>query len=261
MIQTSPSLQTLYPDSDGKPMAENTEQYEWIVRLVTNLKYLLKDKVAFVAGDLLWYPVEVEEPPAPCQAPDAMVALGRPPGYRGSYKQWEEDNIAPQVAFEILSPSNTRREMAEKQKFYEDYGVLEAYYYDPQRKDFWGFVREQSGDIFTLITALYLPWTSPLLQIRFELFNDGLAVFYPNSEPFAEPGTILLERDVVKAERDAALLAQQQARAERDAAWLAQQQARADRDRALLEEEQARAKLNQALAKLQELGIDPGTLS
>ncbi|MDY7012012.1 MAG: Uma2 family endonuclease [Cyanobacteriota bacterium] len=260
MVQTSLSPQILYPDSDGKPMADNTEQYEWIARLVTNLKHLLKEQEAFVAGDLLWYPVEVEEPPAPRQAPDVMVALGRPPGYRGSYKQWEEENIAPQVVFEILSPSNTRREMAEKQKFYEDYGVLEAYYYDPQRQDFWGFVREQSDDIFTLVTALYLPWTSPLLQIQFELFEAGLAVFYPDGEPFVEPELGLLERDAARAERDRALLEEEQARAERDRALLEEEQAKAERDRALLEEEQARAKLNQALAKLQELGIDPDTL-
>jgi Uma2 family endonuclease len=246
MIQAPFSAQLLYPDSDGKPIANNTEQYEWIVRLVTNLKHLLKNEVAFVAGDLLWYPVEVEEPPAPRQAPDVMVALGRPAGYRGSYKQWQEDNIAPQVVFEILSPSNTRREMAEKQKFYEDYGVLESYYYDPERKDFWGFVRSQPDDICTLITALYLPWTSPLLQIKFELMADGLAVFHPNGEPFAEPETMFLERD-------AARLAEQEARAERD-------RAQAERDRALLREEQTQAKLNQALAKLQELGIDPDTL-
>lgn len=220
-------------------MADNTEQYEWIVRLVTNLKHLFKDEVAFVAGDLLWYPVEVESPPAPRQAPDVMVALGRPAGYRGSYQQWSEDNIAPQVVFEILSPSNTRREMAEKQKFYEDYGVLESYYYDPDRQDFWGFVRSQPDDICTLITALYLPWTSPLLQIRFELMEDGLAVFHPNGEPFAEPETIFQERDAARE---------------------AEQQAQAQRDEALLREEQTQAKLNQALAKLQELGIDPDIL-
>jgi hypothetical protein len=50
MVQVPFSAQTLYPDSDGNPMADNTEQYEWIVRLVTNLKHLLKDKEAFVAG-------------------------------------------------------------------------------------------------------------------------------------------------------------------------------------------------------------------
>ncbi len=123
MVQTPISSEHLYPDSDGQPMAENTLQYCWIVRLVTNLKQLLKDEMAFVAGDLLWYPVPVERPPAPCQAPDAMVVLGRPDGDRGSYKQWEEDNIAPQVVFEILSPSNTMSEMAAKQQFYRKFWV------------------------------------------------------------------------------------------------------------------------------------------
>jgi Uma2 family endonuclease len=205
MVQTPLSTELLYPDSDGLPMAENTEQYEWIVRLVTNLKHLLKDEEAFVAGDLLWYPVQVDQPPAPCQAPDAMVAFGRPPGYRGSYKQWEENNIAPQVVFEILSPKNTRREMAEKQKFYERHGVLEAYYYDPERKDFWGFVRENPEEVCTLVTALYLPWTSPRLQIRFELFEDGLSVFYPDGREFRKPEAALLAQEQAQAKLNQAL--------------------------------------------------------
>jgi Uma2 family endonuclease len=205
MVQTPISPELLYPDSDGLPMAENTEQYEWIVRLVTNLKHLLKDEEAFVAGDLLWYPVQVDQPPAPCQAPDAMVAFGRPPGYRGSYKQWEENNIAPQVVFGILSPKNTRREMAEKQKFYERHGVLEAYYYDPERKDFWGFVRENPEEVCTLVTALYLPWTSPRLQIRFELFEDGLSVFYPDGREFREPEAALLAQEQAQAKLNQAL--------------------------------------------------------
>ncbi|UWU45857.1 Endonuclease, Uma2 family (restriction endonuclease fold) [Limnospira platensis C1] len=141
MVQTPIPPHILYPDSDGKPMAENTLQYGWIVRLVSNLKQLLKSQVAFVAGDLLWYPVQVERPPAPRQAPDAMVVLGRPDGARGSYKQWEEDNIPPQVVFEILSPSNTMSEMAAKQQFYQQYGVLEMYFYNPQSHNFWGFQR------------------------------------------------------------------------------------------------------------------------
>ncbi|MGK7887831.1 MAG: Uma2 family endonuclease [Leptolyngbyaceae cyanobacterium] len=108
----------LYPDSDGMPMADHTLQYDWIVRLVGTLRQLFKGQTVFVAGDLLWYPVKVNQPPAPAQAPDAMVVFGRPPGDRGSYKQWQEDNIAPQVVFEILSPSNTSIRMMEKQAFY-----------------------------------------------------------------------------------------------------------------------------------------------
>ncbi|MFN6530435.1 hypothetical protein [Nostoc sp. ChiSLP03a] len=30
----------LYPDSDGKPMADNTEQYRWIVLIKENLEIL-----------------------------------------------------------------------------------------------------------------------------------------------------------------------------------------------------------------------------
>jgi Uma2 family endonuclease len=187
--------QTLYPDADGKPMAENTLQYDWIVRLVTNLRRLLKDQTAFVAGDLLWYPVQVEEPPAPAVAPDVLVALGRPPGYRGSYKQWAEDNIAPQVVFEILSPSNTATEMLNKQQFYSNYGVLEMFFYNPENHDFWGLVRSDSEQGFSPLTPLQLPWISPILKIRFTMSATGLELFYPNGEPFKEPGEFADERD------------------------------------------------------------------
>ncbi|MGB3755861.1 MAG: hypothetical protein WBA07_05735 [Rivularia sp. (in: cyanobacteria)] len=39
-----------FPSGDGKPMAESTEQYRWIVIIEENLEILF-------AGDLLWYPV------------------------------------------------------------------------------------------------------------------------------------------------------------------------------------------------------------
>ena len=204
MVQTSIDPQILYPDSDGKPMADNTVQYDWIVRLVANLKHLFRDQTVFVAGDLLWYPQRVQAPPAPCQAPDVMVVIGRPPGDRGSYKQWEEDNIAPQVVFEILSPSNSAREMLNKQRFYREHGVLEMYFYDPDSDDFWGFVRSTTDQDFTPVTTLNFPWVSPTLGIRFELFDDGLAVFTPEGEPFKDPGEIFAERDQAQNERDRA---------------------------------------------------------
>jgi Uma2 family endonuclease len=202
--QSPPHLPDLYPDSDGKPMAENTVQYDWIVRLVSNLRRLLKDQTAFVAGDLLWYPVQVEAPPAPSQAPDAMVVLGRPAGDRGSYKQWQEENIAPQVVFEILSPSNTAKEMLAKQQFYSTYGVLEMFFYDPESQDFWGLVRSNTSQGFSPVTPLQLPWTSPTLGLRFEMGSNGLEIFYPNGERFKDPGEFMEERDRAQAERDRA---------------------------------------------------------
>ncbi|MGC1310468.1 MAG: hypothetical protein WA885_24825 [Phormidesmis sp.] len=50
-----------YPDSDGQPMADNTQQFRWIMVIKENLERLFaSDPDVFVAGDLLWYPVEGE---------------------------------------------------------------------------------------------------------------------------------------------------------------------------------------------------------
>jgi len=84
-MEASPSLKTKvhYPDSNGQPMADNTIQYEYIVTLKGNLELLFADDPnVFVAGDLLWYPVENR--PDIRQAPDTLVVFGRPKGHRGS---------------------------------------------------------------------------------------------------------------------------------------------------------------------------------
>ncbi|RME42073.1 MAG: Uma2 family endonuclease, partial [Chloroflexi bacterium] len=91
----------IYPESDGQPMADNTKQFRWIVTIKEGLEALFADNPdVFVAGDLLWYPVEGR--PDIRQAPDVMVAFGRPKEDRGPYLQWEEGGIPPQVVFEIL---------------------------------------------------------------------------------------------------------------------------------------------------------------
>ena len=89
-IQKPQRSAIIYPDSDGQPMAENTLQFQWIVTIKEGLERVFRHRSdVFVAGDLLWYPEEGR--PDICTAPDALVAFGRPKGYRGSYKQWEEE--------------------------------------------------------------------------------------------------------------------------------------------------------------------------
>lgn len=170
----------IYPDCDGQPMSDNTEQFQWIVNIKENLESLYKDDPnVFVAGDLLWYPVEGDNKTR--QAPDTMVALGRPKGYRGSYMQWKEDNIAPQVVFEILSPGNRIREMFKKLDFYQRFGVQEYYVYDPYDIELMGWQRiDQHLEIIEGIND----WTSPLLQIRFLVKPDTLEIYRPDGKPF-----------------------------------------------------------------------------
>lgn len=169
-----------YPDSDGQPMSDNTEQFKWIVTIKENLELIYADNPdVFVAGDLLWYPVEGNNKIR--QAPDAMVAFDRPKGYRGSYMQWKENDVAPQVVFEILSPGNRRSEMAKKLLFYERYGVEEYYEYDPYNVELIGFRREGEG--LEAIETLD-GWISPRLNIRFEIAPETLIVYRPDGSPF-----------------------------------------------------------------------------
>src|SRR5688572_11069177 len=94
--------EVIYPDSDGMPTADNTKQGHWIVLLFANLRALFHDRLdVFIAQNLLWYAVEGH--PEIRAAPDVLIVFGRPKGDRGSYKQWEEDNVPPTVDFEILS--------------------------------------------------------------------------------------------------------------------------------------------------------------
>jgi len=85
----------IYPESDGKPIADHSLQFSYISLVKTNLDALyVDDPNVFVAGKTV-------------TAPDVMVALGRPKRDRGSYKQWEEDNIPPHIVFEIWPPNST----------------------------------------------------------------------------------------------------------------------------------------------------------
>jgi Uma2 family endonuclease len=169
-----------YPDSDGKSMADNTEQFRWIVTIKENLEWLFaNDPQVFVAGDLLWYPVEGRR--EICTAPDTMVVFGRPKGKRGSYKQWEEENIAPQVVFEILSPGNTKAEMNRKLLFYYSYGVEEYYLYDPDDNVLNGW---QRGEDYLEVIESMNNWSSPKLGICFDMSGDELQLYSPDGQRF-----------------------------------------------------------------------------
>jgi Uma2 family endonuclease len=190
--------QIVYPDSDGQPMADNTKQFRWITIIKSNLDWLFQDEdLVFVAGDLLWYPIEGN--PKYRVAPDAMVVFGRPKGDRGSYKQWQEDNIAPQVVFEILSPGNTEGEMERKLQIYARCGVEEYYIFDPDRYTLRGY---QRGDDFYLDRIEVMEgWTSPRLGISFSLLGDELQITRPDGRIFESFDSVASERDLILAEK------------------------------------------------------------
>jgi len=196
-IQPSAEPTIIYPDSEGQPRADNTKQFRCITTIQGGLDALFKNNTdVFVAGDLLWYPVEGDNKTR--LAPDVMVVFGRPKGDRGSYQQWREDNIAPQVVFEVLSPGNRVGEMLKKLRFYEDYGVEEYYMYDPDNVDLTGWLR--SGNKLNDIESMS-GWVSPLLGIRFELGSE-LEIYRPDGQKFLTYVELERERELAQSKVD-----------------------------------------------------------
>jgi Uma2 family endonuclease len=211
---------TVYPDCDGLPMSDNTKQFDWIVLLKENLEILFAaNPDVFIAGDLLWYPIKGDNKTR--LAPDTMVAFGRPKGDRGSYQQWKEGNIAPQVAFEVLSPGNRPSEMARKLLFYERFGVEEYYIYDPDRNRLTGYQR--NGKHLVEISTMH-NWVSPRLGIRFVPQVGNLELFTPNGEKFLSPVEIDQRRRQAETRADRAESAQAQAIPKLQALGLAPEQ-------------------------------------
>jgi len=225
-----------YPDSDGEPIAENTLQFKWIVTIEGNLDALFaNDPKVFVAGDLLWYPVEGH--PEIRTAPDTMVVFGRPKGHRGSYRQWEEDGVAPQVVFEVLSPGNRFGKMLKKFEDYERFGVEEYYLLDPDTNAVEGWLRR--GDRLREIPEMN-GWVSPRLGIRFDLAEPEVILRRPDGQPFLSFAEIFVQWEASgqRAEQE-----RQRAEQERQRAEQAEQRA-----------EQERLRAERLAAKLREMG-------
>ena len=206
-------------------MSDNTKLFQLIVKIQGGIDALFKDNEnVFVAGDLLWYPVEGDNKTR--QAPDTMVVFGRPKGDRGSYQQWLEDNIAPQVVFEIISPGNRLGEIFKLFKFYENSGGEEYYVYDPEDNELIGWLRSD-GEL-NYIESME-GWVSPRLEIRFENASGELEIYRPDGLKFLS--YVELSREMEQA--------QQQMEQEREEKELVQQKA------------------DRLSEKLREMGINP----
>jgi Uma2 family endonuclease len=225
-LQRETEPKVLYPDSDGEPIAKNTVQYQHIIAIQVGLDAMFAHNPdVFVAADLLWYPVEGR--PEIKKTLDVMVAFGRPKGARGSYRQWEEDGVAPQVVFRITSPGATAAEMRSKRMFYSRYGVAECYEYDPEIGTLDVWTRQKRALRNAFITD---EWRSPLLGVTLKVETNGdLSVYKPNGERFLRPVELRALADLAEA--------------------------RAERERNRAEQEHERAE--RLAAKLRELGFDP----
>jgi Uma2 family endonuclease len=245
-VAASLGRQVVYPESDGRPMAENTKQFRWIVTIQGGLDAVFRhDPSVFVAGDLFWYPVEGDN--KTCVAPDIFVVFGRPKGDRRSYLQWQEENIAPQVLFEIHSPGNRAGELTAKFSFYERYGGEEYYLYDPDTGALDGWIRV--GNYLEKVPEMN-GWVSPRLKVRFEIVDDELRLFGPDGKRFLTYLELVEQQEQEQRQREEA---QQRAEQAQQRTEEAQQRTEEAQQRT----EEALQRAERLAAKLRALGQDP----
>ena len=175
--------QNRFPDSDGEPISDNTLQAQWIVMMFTNIHAMYHDrrKDVFVAMDHLIY-LDSNNPKRRI-APDVYVAYGRPDHHRGSYKLWQENSVFPQVIIEVLSPKNSRSEMAQKRKIYEQYRCEEYIEIEPESERLEVWLRGPRQRKLRPI-AVTPEWTSLRLGVRFLQKEGSLELFHPDGRPF-----------------------------------------------------------------------------
>lgn len=207
----------VYPESDGKPMAENPLQGAAIRYLVTGFQRLFHGRPdAFVGGDFFWYPVEGD--PTTVAAPDVTVIVDLPrpvtEAEMPSYRQWVYGGQVL-VAVEVLSPSNTWREMTRKFHFYERHGVQEYWVFEPEDGTLRVFLRdgehlvavsEQVGESGREQGGVII---SPTTGLRVWVDGITLVVADPDGRVWRTP-----VEEVIRAEQEAARAELEAARAD-----------------------------------------------
>src|SRR5437870_711767 len=130
-VRRNPARQreTVYRDSDGKPMAESDLHRDEMMRLIQTFQAAFADHDdVYVTGNLLLYYEEGN--PRASVSPDLMVVKGTGKHRRRTYLLWQE-GIVPCFVIEVTSPTTRREDQRRKRDLYARLGVAELVLYDP----------------------------------------------------------------------------------------------------------------------------------
>jgi Uma2 family endonuclease len=123
---------TLYPESDGQPMAESHVHRQLMFDIIPRLeeRYAAVPDV-YVNGNMFVY---FQQQPVRALCPDIFVAFGVSKEMRPSFLTWVE-GVFPSVVFEFTSTSTAKVDQGEKLETYRDiWKVKEYFLFDPREE-------------------------------------------------------------------------------------------------------------------------------
>ncbi len=253
ILRRWPSIRKQYitTRTDGQPMTESDATRDYLIYCVEVLRLYFKSRPHVYVSDNLFIYYEAGNPKASV-SPDVFVIFGVSNRQRRSYKAWQEGGKLPNFVVEITSRTTKRQDEEEKPRLYARLGVEEYFQYDPTADYLNPHLRGSQ-----LIDGTYQPLSlattpegipyihSRVLGLDLQLHSPyaGLGIApLPKALRFYDPttGAKLLSREEVEQVRAALEQENELMQQERDTA---QQRAAA------------------LAARLQELGIDPESLS
>lgn len=210
------------PGEEANPLMASTAHVDWIRVLLNAASHTLAGTGALVTGNVPFAP----DDGGPHTAPDVMVIPGAAGRSFGRYEPGP-DAPMPSVCVEVLSPSNTKAEIARRCRRLLRLGVAEVYVLDPERET----VVRVTADGDTLVERDAVGEHSPGLALTFAMVDDHLAVCCPAGRvvrPGDDPFGWLVD-EMHRADR--AELATDEARAEAEVARAEAAALRAELDR------------------------------
>ncbi len=119
----------LYPESDGKPMAETGFHVTLIAYLISMLRAFFQGrKDLYVGGNMFLYYEEGD--PHKSLSPDVFIVFDVQAHERRSWFTWKEGK-GPDVVFEFTSRSTRAEDQGSKKGLYEWMGIKEYFLFDP----------------------------------------------------------------------------------------------------------------------------------
>ena len=191
----------LYPESDGKPIADSDIHFKWIfwTRQVLEWRFKQRDDV-YLSGNIMMY--DIEGPLRTAASPDILVAFGIEKEERRTYKVWEEGK-APDFVMEFPIERTYQDDLDGKMSHYASMGIPEYFLYDVDRRylpaPLMGFrlVEDTYMQVSSTVDeGLY----SEVLNLNFHLLDDGFGLFDPVAKQWlqtsAEAATERVQQEV-----------------------------------------------------------------
>ena len=204
----------LYPESDGKPMAETERHFRELIKNMSRIEtHFAHLPDTYVMGDMMMYYEEGN--PRKFISPDIFVAFGIGKKERRIYKIWEEGK-PPDFVLEFASKGTYRNDLTRKVQLYASIGIPEYFLYDVDRRylptPLMGF-RLVDGDYVEISPLPNGGIPSEALGLEFHLLDDTFGIYDPKTQKWLKTAA----EDAEERAEDAEIRANQEIDARHEA--------------------------------------------